>query len=376
MLDRLAVSFSVWARRIGACWDAGRFQARRADYYEYLADLIVSLDGRKTLRDVFADDARRYGSRTVRGRLALHWLHRYQESGGDLAATFSRSIPHDEAQLIGTAQRAGGDALPHALRGLADAVRLVQQARQVLAGATAAGVVALAVAVGVLTAVPFFTVPRLQQVFQAVPADYYGGLTRGLFGLARALQSWLPFWAVLLAGGAGLAVWAAPMAVGPWRVRLDRWFPWRLYRDAHAIRFLAMLAIMLRQRGNLDTRLREALAALARRARPWLAWHVNAMLSRVEHGIVGAGTFETGLFDRETAWFMGDVIAARGLEAGVEQARLRAESRALRRIRREAQALRWGLLLLSVAAVLALTLWHYAVIDELRRALTNFYASQ
>src|SRR5690606_6836924 len=135
-----------------------------------------------------------------------------------------------------------------------------------------------------------------------------------------------------------------------------------------AIRFLAMLAIMLRQRGNLDTRLREALAALARRARPWLAWHVNAMLSRVEHGIVGAGTFETGLFDRETAWFMGDVIAARGLEAGVQQARLRAESRALRRIRREAQALRWGLLLLSVAAVLALTLWHYAVIDELRRA--------
>src|SRR5690606_16817484 len=162
------------------------------------------------------------------------------------------------------------------------------------------------------------------------------------FGLARALQSWLPFWAVLLAGGAGLSVWAAPMAVGPWRVRLDRWFLWRLYRDAHAIRFLAMLAIMPRQRGNLETRLREALAALARRARPWLAWHVNAMLSRVEHGIVGAGTFETGLFDRETAWFMGDVIAARGLEAGVQQARLRAESRALRRIRREAQALRLG----------------------------------
>jgi hypothetical protein len=38
--------------------------------------------------------------------------------------------------------------------------------------------------------------------------------------------------------------------------------------------------------------------------------------------------------------------------------------------------LRWALLLTSVAGVLGITLWHYAVIDELRQALTNFYASQ
>jgi len=37
--------------------------------------------------------------------------------------------------------------------------------------------------------------------------------------------------------------------------------------------------------------------------------------------------------------------------------------------------MRWCMLLASVAYVLTLVLWHYAVIDELRRALT-FYLAQ
>src|SRR5690606_34368391 len=172
----------------------------------------------------------------------------------------------------------------------------------------AAGVLALAVALGLLCAVPYFTVPRLQHVFQGLPSDYHGTLTRGLYALAEAVRRWLAFWVVLLAGGAGLFAWALPGWCGPWRSRLDRRFPWRLYRDFHAIRFLAMLAVLVRQRGNVDTRLRQALAAQAWHARAWLAWHIDEMLARVDRGLVGAETFDTGLFDRETAWFMADMI--------------------------------------------------------------------
>ncbi|CFE03906.1 general secretion pathway protein [Bordetella pertussis] len=48
----------------------------------------------------------------------------------------------------------------------------------------------------------------------------------------------------------------------------------------------------------------------------------------------------------------------------------------LPRLRRQAQGLRWALLLGAVGAVLALALWHYAAIDDLRHALVSFYASQ
>jgi len=364
------------ADRLALARDALLFRRQRAAYYDYLADLLDSLQGHKTLRGMFDDDARRYGQRTVRGRLARHWSRAYQESGGDLAAAWRGAMPEDELQLIATAQRAGGEALAAALRDLARAVRLVGQARGTLVAACAAGVLALAVALGLLCAVPYFTVPRLQHVFQGLPSDYHGTLTRGLYALAEAVRRWLAFWVVLLAGGAGLFAWALPGWCGPWRSRLDRRFPWRLYRDFHAIRFLAMLAVLVRQRGNVDTRLRQALAAQAWHARAWLAWHIDEMLARVDRGLVGAETFDTGLFDRETAWFMADMIAARGVEAGIAQARLHVESRTLAGVRRRALTLRWVLLLGSVGTVLALALWHYAVIDELRRALMNFYASR
>src|SRR5690606_39420752 len=105
----------------------------------------------------------------------------------------------------------------------------------------------------------------------------------------------------------------------------------------------------------------QALAAQAWHARAWLAWHIDEMLARVDRGLVGAETFDTGLFDRETAWFMADMIAARGVEAGIAQARLHVESRTLAGVRRRALALRWVLLLGSVRTGLALARWNYAV---------------
>jgi hypothetical protein len=64
------------------------------------------------------------------------------------------------------------------------------------------------------------------------------------------------------------------------------------------------------------------------------------------------------------------------MEAGLARARQRIERRLLARVRRQASVLRWSLLISSVAAVLGIALWHYGVIDELRQALTNFYAGR
>ncbi|MDQ6212248.1 general secretion pathway protein, partial [Achromobacter insolitus] len=80
--------------------------------------------------------------------------------------------------------------------------------------------------------------------------------------------------------------------------------------------------------------------------------------------------------DPETWWYMADMMDALGMEAGLAQVRMRIESRLLARVRWQAFALRWSLLLTSLAAVLGITLWHYGVVDELRQNLTNFYASQ
>lgn len=355
--------------------DALRFRAGRADYYEYLADLVEGTQGRKNLRDVFEDDARRHGEDTVRGRLSRHWAAMYLEAGGDLGAAWTDTLPSSECLLLSCVQEEGGD-LSAALRDVARAVRLASDAWLALVSAAMAGVAAAAVAFALLCAIPFFSVPRLQQVFQAVPVEDHGRLTRALFALAQGLRQWLALWLVLLLGLALLSLWSLPRYIGSLRPRLDRWLLWRLYRDFHAIRFLALLAVLVRQHGAADTRLRRALAVQARDAAAWMHAHLQDMLGRIDGGQTGPEIFGTGLLDADTWWYMADMMDALGMEAGLAQARLRIESRLLARVRRQASALRWSLLLSSLAAVLGITLWHYAVIDELRHALTNFYASQ
>lgn len=355
--------------------DALRFRALRADYYEYLADLVEGTQGRKSLRDIFDDDARRYGRRTVRGRLSRYWAAAYLEAGGDLGVAWSGTLPAEECLVLSCVQEEGGD-LAEALRDLARAVRLGGDAWVAVVSAGAAGVAAAVVALALLCAIPFFSVPRLQQVFQMVPAEDYGRLTRGLFALAQVLRQWLLLWLVLGVGMVLLSLWSLPNVTGAWRSGLDRWLLWRLYRDFQAIRFLCLLSVLVRQHGAADTRLRHALAVQTRDARPWMHAHLQSMLSRLDGGARGAEIFSTGLLDEQTWWYLADMTDALGLEAGLAQVRHRVEARLLSRVRRQAAALRWVLLIASLATVLGVTLWHYAVMDELRRALTNFYASQ
>jgi nitrate reductase NapE component len=352
-----------------------RFAPGRGDYYDYLADMIEGLQGRKTLRDLFEDDAHRYGLSTVRGRLAQRWSRALEADGGDIATAWLGTLPVEELALLRVAQAAGAGAFTATLRDLARVVQVVEQASRMFLASIAAGVIACCVALALIYAVPFLSAPRLQAVFHAVPPTYYGVLTRGLFGFAQVLLQLLPVLTVGTVGGIWLILWSLPNLSGPLRTHLDRWAIWRFYRDINGVRFLAMLAVLVRQRGNVDMRLRQALAMQAAHARPWLGWHIENMVARIDAGMVGADTFDTGLIDVETWWYLSDMIAAHGMASGMRRACARVEAHVLPRVRRNAQRWRWALLLSAVTAVIGLTFWHYAVIDELRRAMINVSAA-
>ncbi|GAA4322993.1 general secretion pathway protein [Pigmentiphaga soli] len=353
-----------------------RFRARRADYYEYLADVMEGTAGRKTLRDIFLDDARRYGARHPRGALSQRWAHRYQELGGDLFETLRGTLPRDDLLLIRVAQRGGAGALEQTLRDVAALTRIIEQARGNFVATVAVGLVALAVMGITLAAVPLFTVPRIRQAFAMVPPDWVGARAGRLFALADLLRDWGP--PALLAAALVLyaVAWSLPALTGRLRQALDRCFVWRLYRDFQGIRFLASLATMVRKRGNVTTALRDALDVHADGAGPWLRWHVERMIARIDDGRVGADTFDTGIVDRETLWFLADLIAARGMDAALVRTRARIESRSLREAARKAAAVRWGLLLAAVGALLGLFFWHFAAIDEMCAAMINVYSSR
>ncbi|GAA5233808.1 general secretion pathway protein [Verticiella sediminum] len=367
-----------WPRRRGRVQRLAlglAFRGGRADYYDYLSALLIQADGRKSLRDIFEDDARRHGTASVRGRLCAIWAERYREHGGDLAATFEGSLPRDDLALVRAAQLAGANALGSALADVAATVRLLEQGARGFASAMAAAVLAMGVLCALLLAVPHFTVPTLRATFETVPPAFWGPRAVALFELAAWLRSGLPavLAAIVLAGCA--VAWSFGGLTGRVRTVLDRCSVWRVYRDFHCVRFLALLSTMLRQRGNVGTSLRNALLAQVPGANAWKSWHLNRMLERVDDGLVGAETFATGLLERSTGWFLADMIAIHGVDQGLARTRERIESTVLRHLLRRAAVLRWAMLLAAVGGTLAMVGWHFAAIDELRRGMQTYYAT-
>lgn len=142
----------------------------------------------------------------------------------------------------------------------------------------------------------------------------------------------------------------------------------------HSIRFLSLLSLLLRQRGHLGTRLREALATQKKGATPWLRWHLDLMMTRLDAGMPATMAMNTGLIDRQTWWYFTDMVQAVGLDEGMERTQGHLETLAVARLRRQALALRWLLLIGSMLAVLAIGWLHYRVMDELRLSLSLQFA--
>ncbi|WP_397475437.1 hypothetical protein [Pusillimonas sp.] len=351
------------------------FSSARADYYEFLSASMQSARGRHSLRDVFERDARRYAG-TARGRLAASWSRIYAESGGDLYATWSGCFPASELALIRVAQISGNEALVHTLRDLAHVAGLARHSRHILRATIRSGVLSLCVLAATILAVPLFTVPRLASLFEALPVEYFGSRTRALFGFAAVVESAWPPAAIVLILGAVAVGWSVANLTGPLRRLLDHCSIWRIHRCLSALGFMSFLAVLLQRRDASSTQLRTALAMLCVGASPWMRGHLDGMLGRIDHGVVGAETFDTGLLDRELYWYLQDMADARGLVDALMLLRDRLDGRVLPQVARQAQTLRWSLLACCVTGMLALGLWHYAVIDELRRSLMIFYASQ
>ncbi|RTZ41053.1 general secretion pathway protein [Candidimonas sp. SYP-B2681] len=356
--------------------DCFRFSFVRADYFDYLSALLDGLQGRRTLKEVFEQDARRYGSASVRGRLSRRWVQGYQLAGGDLYATWSGCFPQIELGLIRTAQSFGNAALIKTFRELAHVLNLTQKTTEILVTTLWAAVMAVFLVFGMMLAIPWFTVPQLTRTFSAVPTEYYGTLTRSLIDFSGLIQAHYLFMAVLLVGGCMLLLWSLPNSSGPIRRRLENFALWRIYRYVAALRFLALVAIVLGRDDSESTQLRTALVLQKTATSKWQLSHINAMLARIDAGMAGADTFDTGLLDREQFWFFSDMVMARGLQTGLMLGSERLRGHVLGTVARQATALRWSLLLASLACLLGVGVWHYAVIDELRRSLMLFYASQ
>jgi len=364
---------ALWFR--ARVWIAARvFRSQRADYYEYLADLIDVTLGTKTLHSIFQNDAQRHASSRSRRFLSSVWLDRFPQTGGDLYSTWHGSLPIEDLLAIASAQYAGAQALLRTLRQLAEVVRLIDRAVDLLVTTAFVGVAGLLMALGSILSIPFLTVKQLRQVFAAVPPEFFSSWTKALFATADWLSAVWPTVVVLVLCFAGLVIWSFANWTGSLRGYADQFGPWAFYRRVQTVRFVALLAVTLSPGRHQGTRLREAICLQIQGASPWFARHLHTMVTRLDLGAHVIEALDTGLIDSEIWWYFTDLTQTLGLDEALNRTRIRTEAHALKRINTQAVYLRWVLLLLSLAIVLGIAFWHVQVFEELRQALSLHYS--
>jgi len=353
---------------------AGRsFRSQRADYYEYLADLIDATGGSKTLLNIFQDDALRYPT-GARGVLSRVWLERFPQAGGDLFSTWSATLPLEDLLAIQSAQYAGADALTRTLRQLANVVRLVDRARFMLLTTAFSGMAGLLLAFGSILSIPFFTAKQFRQVFAAVPPQYFSPWTKALFTTEEALSFSWPYVGLGLLIAVIALLWSFANWTGRLRELADRIGPWAFYRRVHTLRFISLLAVTLSPGGCHSARLRDAIALQTQGASPWFERHLSKMVRRLDLGAPATDALDTGLIDLAIWWYFTDLTRTLGLDEALQRTRLRTEIYALKCIGLQALYLRWGALLFALGIVLGVAFWHAQVFDELRQALSLHYS--
>jgi hypothetical protein len=359
---------------LGVRLAAWQFKAKRADYYEFLAELLNNRGLEQTLLLTFEQDSWRHAGTSSRGRLATWWAARYAASGGDLVQTWRHTLPASDLQSIALAQQAGQGALVQTLASLARQIRLWQGCMGHFWQTIAVGLVAIMVALGCLLVLPIWTAPRLTQAFASVPTDYYGPSTIALIGWVESVKRYWSLWLLGLCMSLGLVGWSLTGLTGPIRDRLDGFGVWRLYRDLQAMRFLSGTATLLDALSPSGVSLRTVVMTQQQQASAWLADHLGRMVQQLDAGADALSSLNTGLLTGDAWWRFVDVVRIHGLAKGLGTASGAIGEMLKGQLGRRAQVLRWTLLAGALGCVMAVGLWHLRAIEELRQGLTLFYS--
>ena len=344
---------------------SSNFKKNRHEYYEYLSMIMVESMGKKTILDIFRDDARRYGKGNPRGELSAFWASRIEQSG-DLAQAFEGTLPEEDVGFIYSLQAAGGGILESGLKDLSHLIQVKNRLSGILQKFTAVTLFAFSLFVGMLFAVGYFLAPEIQGSFNTIPPEFYKGGSRLFFGIGEFMRSSGHFYV----GGALILLFMTPFilknATGKARSYLDKYGVFALYRNVQSIRFLLSLSTLIKPHAGAESiSLTHAVHLLSENESRWMRWHLGKMQQRMEQADIGAETFDTGLFDKEVIWYLTDMASVSGLDEALQRSKTRLELHTVTALESKTKILSWIILLSLVFSMLGIYMLVLKVMMEM-----------
>lgn len=335
------------ARAVAQWFQLMGFRSSRAEFYEDLAEMYAR--GEAMLAFVEGELANAVMTRQHSRAAALRIvLRRYTSgSGAGLEGLLRGVAPAGDALMLAGVERAPRRA--EALRSLAAAVRLQTRMLSLMATYSAAPVAIGAICIVLIAVVA----DVLQSIDKSTPVYVRELVWGGFNALAKTITDVALQWGgvacVAIATLGAAALWSLPRWTGAWRLRVDGWPIYSLYRDFQAGMLLSALAMLLQAQGTL----RGSLEDIAKRARPWMRWQLRRVLRSLDEApnatirAFGRGLLSPHLLARaatlhRSAPQFADVLVQLGTVEG---------ERVLARVRRTALAM--NVVLVSVLATVA-----------------------
>lgn len=354
---------------------ARKFRKERADYYEYLADVLSDSDGRILMHDIFIKDAQRYAPTKPwqklrphpRAILSEYWAKRFLDTGTNIGATWRGTLPDADMLIIASAAEHGrSGAVPEALKEAARLVRVVDEARSLFVSITAVAIFAVVVVLTCFTTIPAFVWPQIKETFDFVPENMYGPNAIALDYFSKVFPIYIVPLAIAILVISIAFKWSLTRWSGRSRQWAEKFIIYRVYRNYRGAMFLSTLSTLVKQNSGLN--LQEGVAAISVQAEPWLKWYCQRIQENIELGIVDARLFDVGLMEQDALYYLFDISEAKSLEAGLQLTGRRTERDMGKSIKTRAMILRWSILIISVALVGLVVMKTFSAIQEMTDA--------
>lgn len=256
-------------------------------YYELSMSLREHVPLVTTLRK-YENRARGRGS--AMSRVYLEMLLGLQN--GSLSQAMSKIATPLEQTLLDATQTGGDEVMAEGLQFMAQTVEKIDRMRTAVIKAIAYPSFLFTVFIAMLTAFSILAVPILAEL---MAPEKWPPLGRALYLTAQIITGY----GIYLLTGLVLLIatftYSLHRWTGPWRQKVDSYFPYNIYRDFSGALLLVSLAAMM----NAGISLRTSLSRVQQFAVPWMGWHIRRIilnLSRPNSPYFGQA-FQTGVLN-------------------------------------------------------------------------------
>jgi type II secretory pathway component PulF len=253
------------------------FRSGRAEFYRDFAEMYQRNEAMVSFLEGEIANAQltRQRSRARALRIVLH-RHRDGDHASRVSHLLEGVVPRSDAMLLTAVDRASDK--PQALRALADAIDKQQQMLRLMLSYSALPTITIPICYALIALLG----KVILVIDEATPIYAQDALWEGMNGWARDIATFAEAWGaqtlLLLGVGLGAVLWSLPRWRGAWRLRVEAWPIYGLYRDFQAGMLFSSMAMMLKTGETLQGSIDD----VTQRASPWMRWHLGRVVDALE----------------------------------------------------------------------------------------------